>query len=847
MGGGSRVRILLVLGLLLLLIGGAWWLLRGDAPSADDDDTAGSGSDAAAAPAQAAPPAEEAPDPASLAREAAPDGAEALLPRSPSDGLLVKVVDAASKAPLPDAEVLWLYPEQWLHGPGSDGLHFGWAREIAPRVLTGADGIAVLPHLTGSVWIGACTANASQSGYLTPSRLDSPVMIALLPEVTQAVHVQDASGRPVEGARVGLLQGQWVRVTAETDANGVALLHDLQTVRSTGAPQPSYFLTLIGPTASEQRIAYDFDAPPAAPPVLQIGPWGEVEILVQDQNGQPLTGVWPVQLRVNDPQRSGWEGTEENADALTLPARDGRVLFPHAALELQLQAALRRGHDERAVYARFAGPRLAGERVTAVIQLKDENPQITLRVLGPDGAPMPGLRLYAQYLLELGPSSQMGLEGKGLTLDAASRMTLEAVNEEEYRGKTPPGRRLLELEAVDPRSGAAWSAQMLVHAKLAPGLMDLGEVRLEPTPLIVEGRVRTSDNQPLREYPQIQIQVRDAQGEWQPTRFRAAGVSEGRFRILGRPPPGDLRIQAWLGSGSRAEVPFQLGDTGVEFVLDPVALLKGSLLLDPDVPWRTVLLDFKKSEQRMRTGIAEDGAWSIRTVPDGVYTMALQETWSQRILWSVEGLAFTGGQPADPSVLQVDLRGKIRPILIEVVDPEGRPIENWQIRLHGAEQKYWRDNLSQYGNRILSTGAPLDFDLRADRFAPLEVRGVTADQRLTLKRGIAVRVAILSPAPLPDDLEYGVGLHDEANDLHGHSYLDASGAGEVWVPVAGTYRLVVTARGRHGDRSMTSDIRLDAETRARRDVVIPAEGLPDAIPIGLHLENLEEVRKRHNE
>ncbi len=849
MGGGSRTRILLVLGLLLALLGGAWWLLRGDEPSSEDSAASETESNAAASLPQAELPAGGAADPAGLAREAASGAPEAPLARSAADGFLVKVVDEATRTPIAGAEVMWLYPEQWLHERGHDGLHFGWARESAPRVLTGADGFAVLPHITGAMWIGACTAEASRCFFYYPGQLELPLTIALKSELQQAVRVVDPSGRAVAGACVGLLREKIVLVTATTDADGTAVLRDLQAVRSTGKQPPAYFLALVGPTGSAQRIAFDYDAPPATPPVLQLALGGEVEILLQDAQGQPLAGVWPVQLRVDDPQRAGWSGTEENADALTLPARDGRVRFTHVALEQPLQAALRRGDEERAVYARFAGPHSVGERVTAVIQLKDDAPWIALRVLGPSGEPLPGLRLLAEFAMEHGSGNGRTTWGAvGRALDADSRLTFEALGDERVNTVDRTFRRLVELSATDPRSGDSWSAMRELSAPLAPGLNELGELRLEKTPLVVEGSVRRSDGQPLGERLNMQIQVRDAGGAWNASPRRLATLWQGsRFRIEGRMPPGELRIQAWLSSGSRAEIPFALGATGVEIVLDPAISLSGTMLLDSDVPLQAVLLEFKDSTRSRVTRIAPDGAWTLSGLTDGVYAMSLQEHWSGRKLWSLEGLAIAGGQPADPSILQVDLRGKIRPIRIEVVDPEGQPVENWQIRLRGIEPHSWRERPKNYDDRILSSGAPLEFDVRADRFALVEVRGALADQRITLPRGIAVRVAILSPSPLPDDLEYSVGLHDTANQLGGESYLDAAGTAEVWVPVAGTYRLEVRARGRHGDRSMTSGIRLDAETRARRDVVIPAEGLPDAIPIGLHLENLEEVRKRHNE
>lgn len=847
MGGGSRVRIVLVLGLLLVLIGGAWWLLRGETSSSEDSATVGTGA-AAAEPLQTELPATGMPDPSGLARGDASGAAGLPEGRSTADGFLVKVVDEATRTPIAGAEVMWLYPEQWLHERGYDGLHLGWARESAPRVLTGADGFAVLPHLAGAAWIGACTAEASRCHHYFPEQQELPLTIALKPEIQQAVRVVDPSGQPVVGAHVGLLIDQIVLVTATTDAGGLALLRDLQAVRSTSKNPRAYFLSLVGPSASAQRIAYDYDAPPAAPPVLQLASGGEVEILLQDAQGRRLAGVWPVQLRVDDPQRSGRESTKEEADALTLPARAGRVLFPHAALNLPLQAALRRGSTQRPIYVRFAGPRTSGERVTAVIQITDGNPRIALKVLGPAGDAVPGLRTLVEYTIDRGEEGGRSRSGgAGFTIDPESRLEFEVWNEEPDRKRQVPFQRRVELTSADPRSGASWSAELLVAGMLEPGLHDLGEVRLQPTPLVAEGSVRVRNEETLNERIMVSVHCCNAEGAWMPTHLHAQTGTRGRFRIEGWLPPGEYRLASGRSDGTSVTASFQLGATGVVLEFDPVATLSGAVLLDPEVPESSVMVGLRSAGSQRAGSRVKNGGWTLNAPPDGVYSLHLEETRTHRILWRSGDVPFKSGVPSDSSVLQLDLRGKFKPIKIFVTGEEGQSLDKWEILFHDAEIPVYLGMKGADPAVTMSAGAPLDFMLRSEGYLNLEMRGVLTDQRLVLKRGIPVRVAIVAPAPLPPELEYLVLLVDETSNQRGFAILDDSGTGVIWLPQADTYRLHVSARVRQSDRRSSYDLQLDPETYARRDVEVASEGLSDVLRIGLVPESVEEVRKRQAE
>jgi hypothetical protein len=836
MVSSSRSRILLLLGLLAVLIVGAWRVFgsgKMDSPEAIDAPAGQSASTSAALV------------PAS--QEVAAAGGAPHTGRRATDGLLVRVIDGESGAPVAGAEVMWLLPEQWIHRRSSYGLHFSQARQSAPRIPTEEDGFAVLPHINGPFWLAACTAEASQSVWFFPGAQPPPLTIQLLSEVQQAVRVEDLNGRPVAGATVGLLIGEVLLAQATTDADGTALLRDLQTVRSTSARPREYAIGLTGPFSSEQRIPYQFDAPPAEPPVLRMEPWGEVEILMQDQDGMPLPGTLPVQLRLDDPTL-GRSKVEDVANASTLTAPNGQVIFSHVPLNRSWQAAHPRAQFRDPLITRFAGPRVAGERVTAILQFSEENPWITLRVTTPDGEAAPGLRVIAQYTIDRGAGG--GRSGSGessSTLDADSRLEFEAWNEGPDSKRHAPAQRLVELTAVDPRSGAAWSAELPVPAMLDAGRHDLGEVRMLPTPVLVEGRLLTRSGQPVKERIMVSIHARNSQGEWLPTPIHARSDEEGRFRMEGRLPPGEFRVTAWLRNGSRSDVPFELGATGVELVFDSIETLKGKVLLDAEVPQRSLLLVLRPEALQRAAMIEENGAWTMDAPPDGVYSLFVMEARSHRVLWTVDKLTFKAGMPTDRKVLHLDLRGKFKPISIHVTDSDGQPIDEWEILFPEVEIQVWHGMKGATPAVVLIVDKPLDFSLRAAGYLNLAVHGVRTDQRIVLQQGIAVRVAIVAPSPLPTELEFVVLLYDETGNQRGAAYLDAAGTGIVWLPQADTYHLDVSARVRQSDRSARYDVRLDAETDARRKVVVPAEGIAGILQIGLVPASVEEVRKRHAE
>ncbi len=837
----------------LALIALLFWLLRGASGKAEERESLVL---RPAAVSRAEAQTEEA-SPDAMRRTAVPGEAPADDPTANlmRSGLQVLVLDEGQR-PVAGATVTWLMLEQVWDLRSSSAILWGWARAHAPRATTDVCGIALLPLPAGLTWIGAEDEDRSEAGWLFPERMESPERIQLRQKIRQEVRVVDVDGRMVAEAAVGFLRGAEVAAEARTGADGVAVLDDLQLLRSTGIPQPAFVIALIGPFAEAPSITYSFESPPEEAPVLTLPASGEVEILLEDAGGRPLPGRRLVQLARDHPEHaSSREVTRYLPDSQILATEDGRLLFPRVGIGLELQAALRTSNPNRPLIARFRGPEVSGQRVTAALREVADGPRIAARLLAPDGSPMPGARVLAEYRLEFASGdSWLTTDEVGCTLNSESRLAFEAWSEQEDRLHREKPRRIFRVRTPDPAGVGSWSAEIQPQIPLAPGLNDLGDLRLEPTPVVAAGRVLDESGQPIFQGT-VSISRRNSNSvnpsnEWSMPRLRSFTTRSGSFRMEGRPPPGDYRITVSDQVHRTEFQALELGKQDYEFRLADVLQLSGVLHLDEEIPRDALLVHLHQAQNT--TGRADmhriarseaDGRWTMPAPADGIANFTIEESWSQRVLWRMDGIAFHGGQPSDPQILNLDLRGAFRMIALEVVDPDGAPVPEWLIDFRGVPNSDWRRVDSLAAVRLIHQDSPLDFGIRAPGFRGTSVRGAIGDQRIVLQRGIPVSVAIASHSPLPEDLEILVSLYDEETKEGALIVLDRQGKGVLLLSEPGEYSLEVSARNRQGNRGTTQSLRLDAATRARRSVAVPEEGLAEPLLIGLRPESLEEARR----
>lgn len=267
-----RVVPLLLLLLLAALVGAATWFVLGgeDGPGEFDHVAVDGAPQADPVPAQLDPvefdPADE--PGASVAADTDDEQVRQEVTASPdgSAGPVLRVVDAASGAPVPMAEV---FADEaggdWRQRADGSGH---WAERLersTPARRTDARGEVTLPAVRRRLLVAARADGRFGVAFVRPS--DKQPVLELVPDLTLRVLVRDGAGQPVASVPVGLcvdLRERLQRVSrATTDAGGIAELRHVQ-LFETRVPPPN-------PAADEkQRLGAEVERTNAALQQLRV-------------------------------------------------------------------------------------------------------------------------------------------------------------------------------------------------------------------------------------------------------------------------------------------------------------------------------------------------------------------------------------------------------------------------------------------------------------------------------------------------------------------------------------------------------------------------------------------------
>ncbi len=404
------------------------------------------------------------------------------------------VVDAEGR-PLPGARLeafVYAHGNPWDEGGGR-------SEEVIGRAVAARDGTFALRL----AWGGDVNLRIQAPGYgearLHGCQAGERVRIVLRHGPSAEVVVRDPSGKPIAGARV-LLRGSVVpdrfsfSRKGATDAEGLLRLEDLRPGRAfLGAEHPEYGFT------PEQEVRIPESGTLRFEVVLDPGRFigGRV---VDAATGASVPGA-----RVG---RNWVLGHPVTTDA------DGRFRFPgwnvvpgHSYGDLHCMAP---------GYAQQRRPVPAEGEVEFRLVRGD---RVVGRVVGTDGAPVPGARLEVRGRAPaVGGGEEQGEEEfrQGVA-DEAGRFAFEDL------------RRDLDLRVSVEAPGHAGVTREVPRAEPGPGVVDLGDLVL-PRGRRVSGTVLDSEGRPVTEH---EVSLRDV-GYRNPDergRFRFTDVAPGEHGI----------------------------------------------------------------------------------------------------------------------------------------------------------------------------------------------------------------------------------------------------------------------------------------------------------------------------
>lgn len=804
-------RFLLWSVLATMILVGAWMLHRvaGADSRAEERSRSETPSPAAAPVSPAGAPAEVV-----LRREA--EAADRDGSTSRISTVLVRVQRKSDGAPVPHAEVLLLAFDETVRAASSTLVADGedverMLEELGTIHRCDEEGTVALPVPSAPFWLGARDGSlfGLQQSF-DPRSLPAEITLAIEPAIHLRVHVEDESGAPLAGVKVAFLSGDGNRMNehcpTRTDERGDATLHHIEVALTPETRRWRARVAAMLPVDPLPGADVSLEDPPLDPIRIVLPRGGSVAVEVLDFFGAPRRDGWPVTLQraLSVAEREEWRerhGLEPSISyrtwlgAATERTSGGVAHFPYVPLGCRFEVHTITETFFAQVAQEADGPLRPGEVVRIVLRQPMAQPELTGRLVAPDGIPIGKEELQGTFRRGW-PRRAGTIEGTVLLpLDADGRFRMILAEAE-----VPPGTaRILSIwRALDGESRiqVAW---IFVPERVPVEGYDCGDVILGES-VAVAGTVRYVGGTPVPGARLALIGRIAPPDEMVPdspypiSDFLWRTKDDGSFRLESI-LPGDnhfLSVQPELG-GSQL-IAFSPGQTDLLVELEARGWITGRLILDDRIPADLFRIQFThasgSTSQSNKTLITPSGEFRSSELDTGLWSLSVRASGGPELA-RVDGIEVRALQATEDPRTQLDLRGRLHRHRLTVLDPDGgRP---QILRFYLEEQSGWRPWNAENPAELLSIAAILHGYAGADGWGQVEFLSTGEPLELALPRGIRGRVRLTG-----DGLEHlkgGVSL-----SVGGRStstgrpllwqrswWLRESFVGECTFPDAGTY------------------------------------------------------------
>jgi len=610
------------------------------------------------------------------------------------------------------------------------------------------------------------------AGRSTPTLEPGADMEAPAPDRSLAIQVIDEGGAPVQGVLVAL---EWRRPdytvrawTARTEGpRGEALTGPLADVAGRGSTEGELYATFGFLLDDRPRVAVDRHDPPAEPIRLVLPPTGSLAVHVSRGDGRPLHEEVQVRLRraPRSPHPSSLLqlGTNRQKES----SQQGVAFFSHVGLGLDLEIECWGPPDCESVSLRAPGPTLPGERLEVDLCFAEIRPGLTGRVLRPDGSPAACREL--ESLWRVTPSSgrldePSEYDEKELVTDELGRFHTFLTAE------SSDGDAIALFIRDEQDDGLQLECACELPSVLGPGERDLGDLILQPSPLIAAGRVVDERGEGLTSVGVclMRREYEDETGEdfyWDLLGWFHNDTTDesGAFEIRGELEEGEYALRASPSGFRRAEpLPFLPGsrDLLIRLGRDTVQGIVGSLLLDEGIPSSSLRVgalcdhtdcwEASFGEQH-ELHLGEDGRFSASLDP-GRFEVHVQLAAGEVPLIEPVAVHLEPDQIAWPPALQgIDLRGALHELRLRVEDEGGRGLDSW-IAFGPPGTADWPAGIpiGEGHAALISPWPALDLLVSAPGHLSQRIEAVGEKRRIGLRTGIPVRLRLTRAVALPE-------------------------------------------------------------------------------------------------
>ncbi|MFY9342156.1 MAG: carboxypeptidase-like regulatory domain-containing protein [Planctomycetota bacterium] len=825
---------------------GLWWLRGDDLPpppvaSPEAPEAAARDDGAAAAPVTTVSrddgreaPADE-PEPA-----AGDDDARSLVPLTWRRSPRVLVVRGEAAVPVADAVVFFVTERDATARPGGDRTsRWEWPAAFGQRATTGPDGIAVLP-VEQAPWLCSTTVGDDFAFAIVPPR-DRVHTLRLLRDETLLLAARYPDGSPGAGVPIAIVQqfgDQQGQPVADTVAgrDGNAAVRHFQLVRQSRDGNPPERFAAVPRVPAAVAVQFAGRPTPDTPVELPLPPLASVRVALVDPAGSPilqratvmLTAVRSVTFGSAAPTRLPPGLNVQRQDK---PVGDAAVLLPWHQLGVPIE--LTAMFPTLRAPVRIGGlpaPQQPGEVVDVQFPVGAAHTLLAGR-LSLGGAPLGNGRVDAALWREGRDLMQMAIEtiadGRFDLLqqprsDAAEfwlELRVDAPRAKDTPPDAPPDHRRLGARVRLPGLPAG--------RRLELGTIELGE--LQP---LVTGLVVDDEANPV---PDADVQVQwETTGDERRERelwrglalLRTRTTADGRFRIDGPLPAGNLRVRADTDAHFADSVPLSRQGQEVRIKIDRNGILRGRVLLPEWLAAGTATLQLRPFDEALRQRETRSvdltsnrgGRFVIEPLKPGRFDALVLVRNLPDPIAVVTDVFVRPGESRDGRFRPLDLRGALHRYRLRAVDGQGQPFGldgPILARLQKADGTFaesgfrWQKGRAEIvtgsaladftffgrGHRtVRATYAPGEWDVQLPALRPalLELPGARA--LCGPARTVRVSVILQGDTGLPGSLG---GVDQRSGERFGFARWDLGRSSGAWLGASDTVEVPLLQSGKY--------------------------------------------------
>lgn len=692
--------------------------------------------------------------------------------------VLVRVIDARTKEPVADAEVV---ADPYDEGKVDRRRHYRVARYeenlvAGEKATTDAEGHAWLRLRDGAQVAAAKGDLFGARDFSLHQWLPEGFELRIAPLESFVVRVRGVDGTPRQDVPIGL---------ATTSVGGeIAPQVDNRQVGRTKA-DGSLEIRLAEYLESPRRpdaIEVFVCAPGLVSARAEVGPGQREVALTLPPHGSVRLRAVRADREPHDDE-PGWYGAIYSADSVAgEPAynsylRDrgagGTVRFPYVGLGRALSISFE--SDVADESAELAGPVSAGQEVVHTFAIDDSKTFLLAgRVLDAEGKPL------------VGANATCVADDQAVAIrrtDPDGRFCMSFHLPEERTSSS------MRIVASAEGHGVTASAAVPVQAGRRH---DFGELVVSTNEPVAKG-VLIADG-PLGPGVRMSIQVHEG-GDWNYSPdFAVLLEDDGRFAVHR------------IASSSRRDAALRLSVYANGFLpVDPVDVRPGQelrielkrgprfharLLLDPAIHWFVersgldLLLTGPDGNSNYLHSRLVDGEWWFESasVTPGIYNIALESGSAVDDLAQLEGVRIFPGEDPDPRLLPWDLRSTVQMLTVRLRREDGSKLQAWgDVYRKRALDGEW-ESCASFDNGIaqsLTTAVPADLFVEISEHGFFRRSGVLGSLDLVVPEPQTATVTVEGLSPLRDGAPFRLHVSAEVAE----SWRRANGLPDMANPV----------------------------------------------------------------